>query len=221
MKRAGCLALCLVLVACHGAPPAKAPIVTTDRVTLEPPPPEVDEGNAPPAVIEVPDTALIETPPCIPPEEKPKAAPRRHHLLSRTPAPEPAPLPPPVPAQPTVKPVLNVSQPVLGKKVHARDGEDLGRLVDILADPQGHIRLAIIEFGGFLGVGNRRIAVDWSLLKFQPNAPDAPVLLDATRGELQRTPEYKDNGQPVALMAPPAGAAASAAPSAPAADVKK
>jgi hypothetical protein len=120
-----------------------------------------------------------------------------------------------------VKPVRNVSLPVLGKKVRGPDGDDLGRLVDILADPQGHVRLAIIEFGGFLGVGNRRIAVDWSLLKFQPNAPDAPVILDVTRDELQHTPEFKDNGQPVALMAPRAAAATSAAPAAPPADVKK
>ena len=221
MRRACWLAVCLALGACHGAPPAKAPIVTTDRVTREPPPPEVDQENAPPANIEVvPDTALVETPPCLPAEEKPKPAPKRHHLLSRAPAPEPAPPAPPAPAQPTVKTVQNVSLPVLGKKVHARDGEDLGRLVDILADPQGRIRLAIIEFGGFLGVGNRRIAVDWSLLKFRPNAPDAAVILDVTRSDLQHTPEYKDTG-PVALMAPPAGAATPTAPSTPPADVNK
>jgi hypothetical protein len=221
MRRIGSLVIALALVACHGAPPPQAPIVTTDRITQEPAPPEVDQENAPPANIEVPNSELVETPPCVPPEEKPKPAPKRHRLLSRATVPEPVPPPPAAPSEPAAKPVQNVSLPVLGKKLRGRDGEDLGRLVDILADPQGRVRLAIIEFGGFLGVGNRRIAVDWSLLKFHPTTPDAPVILDVTREELQRTPEFKDTGQPVALMAPPPAAPAPAAPTAPPADVKK
>ena len=57
---------------------------------------------------------------------------------------------------------------ILGKEVTTPKGEDLGRVVDVLADAEGHVRVAIIDFGGFLGVGTRRIAVDWPLLRFDP-----------------------------------------------------
>ena len=44
----------------------------------------------------------------------------------------------------------------------------MGRIVDVLVDRRGQVRAAIIDFGGFLGVGSRKIAVDWSALHFPP-----------------------------------------------------
>jgi len=94
---------------------------------------------------------------------------------------------------------------ILGKNVYSPQGEDLGRVVDLLADPEGRVRVAIIDFGGFLGVGTRRIAVDWPLLHFTPAAKDKPLLLTVTREKLQSAPEYKDSTTPSVLM-PPAAA---------------
>jgi hypothetical protein len=90
---------------------------------------------------------------------------------------------------------------ILGKKVQGPKGEDLGRVVDVLADATGRVRVAIIDFGGFLGVGTRRIAVDWPLLRFDP-AGDKPLILSLSREKLQSAPEYKDSGHPRVLMPP-------------------
>jgi hypothetical protein len=90
---------------------------------------------------------------------------------------------------------------ILGKKVQGPKGEDLGRVVDVLADATGRVRVAIIDFGGFLGVGSRRIAVDWPLLRFDP-AGDKPLILSLSREKLQSAPEYKDSGHPRVLMPP-------------------
>jgi hypothetical protein len=106
---------------------------------------------------------------------------------------------------------------ILGKKVQGPKGEDLGRIVDVLADGSGHVRAAIIDFGGFLGVGSRRIAVDWPLLRFDPNARDKNLILSLSREKLQSAPEYKDAKRPQVLM-PPAPAPDAAAE---AADTKK
>ena len=46
----------------------------------------------------------------------------------------------------------------------------MGRIVDVLVDRSGQVRAAIIDFGGFLGVGSRKIAVDWNALHFPPPA---------------------------------------------------
>lgn len=99
---------------------------------------------------------------------------------------------------------------ILGKKVQGPKGEDLGRVVDLLADGNGRVRAAIIDFGGFLGVGTRRIAVDWPLLRFDPNARDKNLILSLSREKLQSAPEYKDAKRPQVLM-PPAAAPGTAA----------
>jgi hypothetical protein len=99
--------------------------------------------------------------------------------------------------------------PILGKDVKNPTGEDMGRVVDVLADNDGRVRVAIIDFGGFLGVGTRRIAVDWPLLHFNPG--DKSLVLSVTRQKLQSTPEYKDPSSPRVLMPPPAPPNASAA----------
>ena len=101
--------------------------------------------------------------------------------------------------------------PILGRDVKSPKGEDLGRVVDVLADSQGHVRVAIIDFGGFLGVGTRRIAVDWPLLRFNPNARDKSLILNVTREKLQSAPEYKDSTSPRVLVPPPAAASPDAA----------
>ena len=140
----------------------------------------------------------------------------------------PAPAGPPAPPAATVPGVVDaVVKPldapvvsILGKKVQSLKGEDLGRVVDVLADSSGRVRVAIIEFGGFLGVGNRRIPVDWSLLRFDPNDADKPLTLIASEKKLQSAPEYKDTTQPKTLMAPQVPPAPPTSP-APPADNKK
>ena len=55
---------------------------------------------------------------------------------------------------------------VLGRYVRSPTDEDMGRIVDIIVDRTGTVRAAVIDFGGFLGVGSRRIVVDWAALHF-------------------------------------------------------
>ena len=103
---------------------------------------------------------------------------------------------------PEVKPIEASVASILGKKVQGADGEDLGRVVDVQADANGRVRLVILEFGGFLGVGNRRAAVDWGLLRFHPDDPDKPISLSVNAKVVQGTPEYRQASHPRALMAP-------------------
>jgi hypothetical protein len=112
------------------------------------------------------------------------------------------------------------SAAVLGKNVRSATGEDMGRLVDIVVDTDGRPRAAIIDFGGFLGVGSRKIAVDWSALKFSPADPKGNIITVAfTRDEVKAAPEFKEGSPIVALGAPatppPAPAAPPPAPASP------
>jgi hypothetical protein len=92
---------------------------------------------------------------------------------------------------------------VLGKPVRGPNGEAMGRVVDVLVDDKGQPRAAVIDFGGFLGVGSRKIAVTWQVLQFHPPNRDAPVTLVMTREQVQAAPEYKTTSQPAQAVAPP------------------
>lgn len=98
---------------------------------------------------------------------------------------------------------------VLGKQVEGPAGEDMGQLVDVLIDSAGRPVAAVIDFGGFLGVGSRKIAVDWRLLEFKPTDPKHCVLLRLDRAALQVAPEYKAPAKPSApidMVSPPPSA---------------
>jgi hypothetical protein len=106
----------------------------------------------------------------------------------------------------TVLPRQDV-QAVLGKEVRSSAGEDMGRIVDILVDQTGQVRAAVIDFGGFLGVGNRKVVVDWKALHFATNDQRDVISLDLTRNQVKEAPEYKP-GKPVVVL----GALGPAAP---------
>ena len=82
---------------------------------------------------------------------------------------------------------------VLGKSVRTRVEEDGGRIIDLLADRGGNVEAAVIEFGGFLGIGTRKIAVEWSALRFEPDGKDTAITVDVTRDQLRVAPEWKPN----------------------------
>jgi predicted O-methyltransferase YrrM len=81
--------------------------------------------------------------------------------------------------------------------VRTRVEEDVGRIVDILADRQSRVQAAVIEFGGFLGIGTRKIAVDWSAISFENDGKRTIVIVDLSRDQLRLAPEYKPHEQPM------------------------
>ena len=91
---------------------------------------------------------------------------------------------------------------VLGIEAFSSTGEDMGRVVDIIVDRTGQIRAAIIDFGGFLGVGSRKIAVDWRSLHFDPKKAGA-VVVNLTKDQLRVAPVYKA-AEPVVMIGGPA-----------------
>ena len=92
---------------------------------------------------------------------------------------------------------------ILGKKVRGAWGEDMGRVVDVLFDQTGQPRAAIIDFGGFLGVGTRKIAIDWSTLRFETAGERETVVAALDRDQIKAAPEYKGSHEIVAVVTPP------------------
>jgi hypothetical protein len=123
-------------------------------------------------------------------------APPQASAPAATPAPAPEPTPP---AAVTILPNHEV-QGILGREVLSANGENMGRIVDVLVDRSGRVRAAIIDFGGFLGVGSRKIAVEWDAMRFPPPLQaDAKISLELTRDQVKAAPEYQD-GKPVVVL---------------------
>jgi hypothetical protein len=82
---------------------------------------------------------------------------------------------------------------ILGRQVRSRTNENIGRIVDVIVDHTGRTRAAVIDFGGFLGIGNRKIAVDWDALSFIPDLEGRDVVtLELTRDQIKSAPLYRD-----------------------------
>ncbi len=96
------------------------------------------------------------------------------------------------------------AEPILGHDVIDAEDKSIGRLIDVLVDANGQPEAAVIDFGGFMGVGNRKVAVHWSALRFDPADPKHGILLQMTPDQIKDAPEYlsRDKPAPVVIPAP-------------------
>lgn len=112
---------------------------------------------------------------------------------------------PAAPAAPPATPEVTVLashevEGILGREVRSAADENMGHVIDVLVDRSGEIRAAIIDFGGFLGVGSRKIAVDWNALHFPaPGKHERWATLELTRDQVNTAPAYQE-GKPVVIL---------------------
>lgn len=187
------LAISLVLNAVAVCQAADAPV----------PPPAASEKPTPEAQSPVPSPAPDATavqpatpPPVASASEKQPSPP----ALQTAPKPDAA-VPAPVAKPPSVT-VIDAfdAKGILGRDIRSPASENMGRIADVIVDRAGQVRGAVIDFGGFLGVGSRKIVVDWGALHFW-NVADktASITLDLTREQVRAAPEYKDD-QPIVVL---------------------
>jgi hypothetical protein len=114
------------------------------------------------------------------------------------------PAPPKEPAPPPSVTIIGArdAHGVLGRDVRSPADENMGRIVDVIVDRGGQVRAAVIDFGGFLGVGSRKIVVDWNALQFGriANKRDS-ITLELTKVQVTAAPEYKEDTPIVVLGA--------------------
>jgi PRC-barrel domain len=105
---------------------------------------------------------------------------------------------PVTPKQPVPPPSVTIIEAkeahgVLGREVRSPANEDMGHIVDVIVDRAGVVRAAVIDFGGFLGVGSRKIVVDWNALHFGRIADKGDsITLELTKDQVTAAPEYKE-----------------------------
>src|SRR5262249_1523351 len=114
----------------------------------------------------------------------------------------PPPAPPTEPEPPASVTIMarREAHGVLGRDVRSPANEDMGRIVDVIVDRTGTVRAAVIDFGGFLGVGSRKIVVDWNALHFGRVADKSDsIFLELTKAQVAAAPEYKED-KPIVVL---------------------
>lgn len=82
-----------------------------------------------------------------------------------------------------------------GNKVISSDGEDLGKISDIMLDVRGgRVAYAVLTAGGFLGMGGTLHAIPWSALTLDP--ADQCFRLDATAEHVKSAPGFDKDHWP-------------------------
>jgi len=81
--------------------------------------------------------------------------------------------------------------PLMGKRLIGPGGEELGRVVDIIADATGQPVAAVVDVGGFMGIGSRRVALAWTLLRWQPHAEFVRLSIDVAPDVVTAAPEFR------------------------------
>jgi hypothetical protein len=112
------------------------------------------------------------------------------------------------PTQPTTTPPAVVAAEqiapaeltgLLGHVVVGDKGAELGRIVDLLVDAQGRVRAVVVDVGGFMGLGNRKVAVAWSALRFAAGKNGPVVSTEITPDRIKSWADYIV-GRPVAIL---------------------
>jgi len=92
------------------------------------------------------------------------------------------------PARDSVLPAERASE-LIGKSARGTSGEDLGKISEVVIGPDGTAQAVVIDVGGFLGLADRPVAVDWRKLQVSRNPDEVTVRM--TREELAAAPDYQ------------------------------
>lgn len=90
-------------------------------------------------------------------------------------------------------PHLMGAETLIGNNVYNTQAESLGDIKEIMLDMRtGRVSYAVLEFGGFLGMGSKLFAVPWSVLKL--DTVEKRFVFDVSKESLENAPGFeKDN----------------------------
>lgn len=86
------------------------------------------------------------------------------------------------------------SEMLTGARVYGANDEDIGEIGELLLKDDGTIDRAVIDVGGFLGMGEKQVAVTLDELTFlrEDGGDSVNVYIDATQEALEAQPAYEN-----------------------------
>ncbi|MDI7865249.1 PRC-barrel domain-containing protein [Rhizobiaceae bacterium n13] len=86
------------------------------------------------------------------------------------------------------------SETLTGASVYGANDEDIGDVVKLILNSDGSVKQMVLDIGGFLGMGEHRIAVNLDQVSIVRNdsGDDVRVYIDATKETLKAQPAYNE-----------------------------
>lgn len=105
---------------------------------------------------------------------------------------------------------------VLGRPVFSVEGRAIAAITNLIFSVEGRLRGVVVEFGGFLGIGQKRVAIPVDLLEYTiADNGELWVVTTLTRDDLDAAPDYetlRDRDLAIILPAEEPAAVAAAEP---------
>lgn len=80
---------------------------------------------------------------------------------------------------------------LIGAKVSTAIDKDVGPVDDLIINKDGQVVAIIVGVGGFLGMGEKAVAIGWDHVTRSGTAEDRNLRVDVTREDLSSAPEFK------------------------------
>lgn len=80
-------------------------------------------------------------------------------------------------------------------KSSVEDDEDIGTITDLVIDEDGQINAVVVGVGGFLGMGEKNVAIEWDSLELTKDeeGQDYVITVNASQDALESAEEYNRN----------------------------
>jgi hypothetical protein len=86
---------------------------------------------------------------------------------------------------------LHETKDIIGTRIKNAEGKDIGEIDQLLIDRNGKVSHAVIGLGGFAGIGEKKVVVPWSDLKFAPVSAGKKSSITMDQSTLESAPHYE------------------------------
>jgi sporulation protein YlmC with PRC-barrel domain len=81
---------------------------------------------------------------------------------------------------------------LIGTAIYSPEEETVGEVGDVILGQDGAIEAVVVDVGGFLGVGEKPVAIQFDALNVQKDTNgDLRLMVNATQEQLENAPSYE------------------------------
>lgn len=103
----------------------------------------------------------------------------------------------PVPAQPEVEMVVkaegHLATDLIGETVYNGTGDEaqnIGKVTDLVVNDDGSVQAIVVGVGGFLGIGQKEVALEYDLVRWDEQEGDRWLVVETTAEALEAQQEF-------------------------------